>query len=78
MEFATKFQDTDDAWTELVIYALKDSIYLSNVPTSDRKNIEQRIKAYLARLKWRSQGFYEVFNTFDPIFQKGKKTISEP
>ena len=78
MDFAAKFQNTDDAWTQLVIYALKDSIYLSNVPSVDRKNIEQRIKAYLARLKWRSQGFYEVFNTFDPIFQKGREVFTKP
>ena len=70
-EFATKYQNTEEAWNELVTYATKDSIYLSKVPAVDRKNIEQRIKAYLARLKWRSQGFYEVYNTFDPIFKKG-------
>jgi carboxyl-terminal processing protease len=77
-DFAARYQNTQDAWKELVNYAEKDSIYLENVPAVDKKNIEQRIKAYLARLKWRSQGFYEVFNTFDPIFQKGKETISEP
>jgi carboxyl-terminal processing protease len=76
-EFAAKYQNTQDAWNQLVSYALKDSIYLTKVPQTDRKNIEQRIKAYLARLKWRSQGFYEVFNTFDPIFQKGKEAIKQ-
>ncbi|HUC83234.1 MAG TPA: S41 family peptidase [Flavisolibacter sp.] len=72
-EFATKYQNTQDAWKELVNYAQKDSIYLENIPAVDKGNIENRIKAYLARLKWRTQGFYEVFNTFDPIFQKGKE-----
>ena len=77
MEFASKYQNTEDAWAQLVTYALKDSIYLSLIPDGDRKNIEQRIKAYLARLKWRSQGFYEVYNTFDPIFQKGKEAAKK-
>ncbi|RYZ27530.1 MAG: carboxyl-terminal protease, partial [Chitinophagaceae bacterium] len=77
MDFAAKYQNTEDAWRQLVNYALKDSIYLSKIPQVDRKNIEQRIKAYLARLKWRSQGFYEVFNTFDPIFQKGKEVAKK-
>jgi carboxyl-terminal processing protease len=76
-DFAARFQNTQDAWQALVKYAVKDSIFLENVPAVDKKNIEQRIKAYLARLKWRSQGFYEVFNTFDPIFQKGKETITK-
>ncbi|HYO23221.1 MAG TPA: S41 family peptidase [Flavisolibacter sp.] len=74
-EFAAKYQNTQSAWNSLVSYALKDSIYLEKIPQSDRKNIEERIKAYLARLRWRSQGFYEVYNTFDPIFKKGKEAI---
>ena len=75
-EFATKFQNTEDAWKELVTYALRDSIYLQKVPASDRRAIEERIKAFLARLKWRSQGFYEVYNLYDPIFQKAKEVVN--
>jgi carboxyl-terminal processing protease len=74
-DFAARFQNTKDAWDQLVVYALGDSIYLSKVPAADKTNIEQRIKAYLARLKWRTQGFYEVYNMYDPIFQKGKEVI---
>jgi len=69
-EFAQKFQDASDAWKQLEAYALKDSIYLSAIPQSDKKDIEERIKAYLARLKWRNEGFYEVYNLYDPVFQK--------
>ncbi|HEY0040688.1 MAG TPA: carboxyl-terminal protease, partial [Flavisolibacter sp.] len=76
-EFAAKYQNTAEAWSELVAYALKDSIYLSKIPQVDKTNIEQRIKAYLARLKWRNQGFFEVYNTFDPIFKKGKEVIKK-
>ncbi|WP_240410039.1 S41 family peptidase [Flavisolibacter nicotianae] len=72
-DLATHFQNTEDAWKQLVVFALKDSIYLNKVPASDRENIEERIKAYIARLKWRSQGFYEVYNLYDPIFKKGKQ-----
>ncbi len=75
-EFATKFQNTEEAWNQLVAFALKDSIHLSKVPALDRQNIEERIKAYLARLKWRTQGFYEVYNLYDPIFQKAKEVIN--
>jgi len=75
-ELATKFQNTEDAWKQLVVFALKDSIYLSKVPALDKENIEERIKAFIARLKWRSQGFYEVYNLYDPIFQKAKQVIN--
>lgn len=75
-EFAQNFQRTEDAWKGLVAYALKDSIYLNKIPAPDRRNIEERLKAFLARLRWRSQGFYEVYNLYDPIFQKAKEVIS--
>lgn len=74
-DFAAKFQNTGDAWNSLVQHALQDSIYLSKVPAADKKNIEQRIKAYLARLKWRTQGFYEVYNLYDPVFLKAKEVM---
>lgn len=74
-EFASTYQNTEDAWKQLVGFALKDSIYLSKVPAKDRRNIEERIKAYLARLKWRTQGFYEVYNLYDPIFLKAEEVI---
>jgi carboxyl-terminal processing protease len=74
-EFAANYRNTQDAWNQLVTYALKDSIYLSKIPQSDRQRIEERIKAYLARLKWRAQGFYEVYNYYDPIFRKGKEVM---
>lgn len=75
-EFATNFQHEEDAWNLLTAYALKDSIYLNKVPSLDKANIQQRIKAYLARLKWRTQGFYEVYNMYDDIFQKAKEVIA--
>ncbi|NTS43443.1 S41 family peptidase [Flavisolibacter sp. BT320] len=75
-DFATQFRNTDHAWNELVAFALRDSIYLAKTPPSDRQAIEERIKAFLARLKWRTQGFYEVYNLYDPIFQKAKEVIN--
>lgn len=75
-DFATRFRDTEDAWNKLVKFALRDSIFLAKTPASDRQAIEERIKAFLARLKWRTQGFYEVYNLYDPIFQKAKEVIN--
>ncbi len=77
MEFAARFQSSDEAWHDLEQYALKDSIFLNKIPATDKKNIEQRIKAYLARLKWRTEGFYEVYNSFDPIFLKALEAVKK-
>lgn len=71
-QFAAQYQNTGDAWKQLVVYAKKDSINLSKVPAADRKEVEDRIKAYLARLRWRTQGFYEVANTMDKVLLQAK------
>jgi len=76
-ELANKYQKTDEAWAELVKYAEKDSIKLEKVPAADKKNVQQRIKAYLARLKWRTQGYYEVYNLYDPIVAKAKEILAK-
>jgi carboxyl-terminal processing protease len=66
-DFATRYQNTTDAWQKLVEFAAKDTINLKNVPVYDKKEIQDRIKAYLARFKWRTQGFYQVSNANDKI-----------
>lgn len=75
-QFAARFQNTEDAWQQLVAYALKDSINLKKIPAQDKTNIQHQIKAYLARLKWRTEGFYEVYNLYDPAVQKAEALIN--
>ena len=69
-QFATNYKSTDQAWKELVAYAARDSIFLQKVPAKERVSIENWIKAYLARFKWRTQGFYEVLNRNDELVRK--------
>jgi len=76
-ELAGRFQDVSDAWNQLVGYAMKDSINLTKVPEIDKRNIQNRIKAYLARLKWRTQGYYEVYNVYDPMVKKAEETLAK-
>lgn len=76
-QFAAQYKNTDDAWKQLVQFAKKDSIDLSKVPAKDRKEVEDRIKSYLARFRWRTQGFYEVSNALDTIVQIAKKELQK-
>jgi carboxyl-terminal processing protease len=76
-ELAGKYQDMSESWNQLVVYALKDSIYLNRIPESDKKSIQERMKAYMARLKWRMQGYYEVYNQYDPVVIKAREVLSK-
>jgi carboxyl-terminal processing protease len=66
-DFAARYQNSADAWEKLVAFAAKDTVNLKNIPPDDKKEIQDRIKAYLARFKWRTQGFYQVSNSNDKI-----------
>lgn len=74
-DFAARYENSPEVWSTLVAYAAKDSINLTKIPVKDRKEIEDRIKAYLARFRWRTQGFYEVSNADDPIVTKAIQTL---
>jgi len=74
-DFTSHYNGENEVWNQLVSYAAKDSIKLNNVSGNDKLNIENQIKAYLARLKWRSQGYYQVSNSFDPAIQKALEVL---
>jgi carboxyl-terminal processing protease len=76
-DFASRYQNSEDAWNRLVNYALKDSIRLQNIPEKDKINIQDQIKAYIARLKWRTQGYYQVFNNYDPAVIKAREVLEK-
>jgi carboxyl-terminal processing protease len=76
-DMAKGYQNTADAWNKLVNFAQQDSINLAKIPEEDKKRIQQRIRAYLAKLKWRTQGFYEMYNTDDPIVLKAKQVLAQ-
>ncbi|TMI94027.1 MAG: S41 family peptidase [Bacteroidetes bacterium] len=75
-DFAQRFTGINDAWNQLVNYAMKDTIFLKNLPSQDQQGIRQRLKAYLARYKWRNEGFYEVLNMNDAVMKEALEVIS--
>ena len=75
-ELSRNYTDMSEPWEQLVLFALKDSIYLDRIPERDKQNIKERMKAYMARLKWRSQGYYEVYNQVDPMIKRAKEVLA--
>jgi len=75
-DFANRYRNTSDAWQQLVNYAMKDSINLSKIPPLEKMEVQNRMKAYLARFRWRTQGFYEVSGSTDKVIQKAKEVLN--
>jgi carboxyl-terminal processing protease len=76
-DFVSKYNNLEDAWKTLVVFAAKDTIDLKNISAPDKDYLKKRIKALLARYQWRSEGYYEVMNSFDPGVKKAIEELSK-
>jgi carboxyl-terminal processing protease len=62
-------------WKGMVNYTAKDSLNLKEVDGKEKELVQQRLKALLARYKWRASGFYQVLNGNDPVVKKALEEI---
>ena len=74
-DFYAGFNNDAILWSNLVEYARKDSIDLSGLNSEDRAQVEIRVKALLARMLWRSQGYFYVMNQIDPVLKKAMELL---
>ena len=74
-DFIAGFHQEEPLWNSLVTYAAHDSIDLHNIGAKDKEVLGHRIKAMLARQIWRTEGFYEVSNAYDPVVNKAKDVL---
>jgi carboxyl-terminal processing protease len=76
IDFAQRFTGINDIWNQLVNYAKRDTIYLKNIPERDQEGIKEKLKAYLARYKWRNEGFYEILNMKDAAIRRALEVLN--
>jgi len=74
-DFVAGFHGDDQLWNSLIAYAAKDTIDLRNVPPKDKEVLQHRLKALMARQIWRTEGYYEVSNAYDPVVNKALETL---
>jgi len=74
-DFISGYHDEDRLWTALVSFADKDTINLRAIPTKDKTVLQHRIKALMARQIWRTEGYYEVSNAYDPAVARALDTV---
>ena len=74
--FAANYNNIEDAWKALLAFAIKENKELKNISTASKDYLQKRIKAQLARFQWRTEGYYEVMNSFDPFVKKALEEIA--
>ena len=76
-DFGSNFSLTEEDWKQFQLLAKKDSIELSNINPSDKKELITQIKSSLARQIWHNQGFYEMMNKEDRSVLKAIELLSK-
>lgn len=76
-DFIAGFHDDEKVWNALTAFAAKDTIDLRSVTVKDKTALQHRIKALLARQIWRTEGYFEVSNAYDPAFNTALELIKK-
>lgn len=69
-DFVATFSISENDWKSLDVLAKKDSANINAISGKEKEEMLLRMKASVARQLWRSEGFYEVYNTNDKAIQK--------
>lgn len=70
VDFAKRYTQSGEALDALVRFTARDSVNLQSISARDRAEVEQRIKVWIARQIWRTEGYFEVNNLYDPVVKK--------
>jgi carboxyl-terminal processing protease len=76
-DFIKNFNTDSEMWQQLVKYTAQDTVNLKSVPETDKESLEKRLKANMARFKWRNEGYYEVLNTDDAVIKKALEVLEK-
>jgi carboxyl-terminal processing protease len=68
-DFNKQFK-AEKLWEPLLLFSKKDEVDISEITAGYKPVFLQRLKANLARQIWRSEGFFEVWNSTDPVVKR--------
>ena len=76
-DYEQHFVNLDNMWNLFADYALSDSVDVRAVSPKQKETLKERLKAYLARFKWRNYGFYQVLNHDDPVVVRALQELKK-
>ncbi len=77
-DFSRRYVPGEPVWKSLADFYRNNDIILAVLPEEDRREIDKRIKAWMARQIWGMPGFYEVNNVYDLTVQRALQLNGDP
>lgn len=75
--FANAYTMNPADWDIMVRVAARDSITVSNLNANNKDYLQRMIRASIARLLWRSQGYFEVYSRTDRSVQAALEMLKK-
>jgi carboxyl-terminal processing protease len=75
--YASGFQVDDALVDELVSFAKSDSVQIGTLETGSRNILRDALKRLIARQIWRTEGYFTVANTDDPMVSRAKEEMAK-
>jgi len=69
--------NAEELWQPILTFAKKDTVDISQIASGYKPVFLQRLKANLARQIWRTEGFYEVWNSTDPAVKRAEAEMKK-
>ena len=76
-QYVRGFASGDQMWNDFVNFSAKEGIDLNKISAKDKASLQKRLKASLARFKWRNNGFYQVMNSDDAVVTKAIEVLGK-
>ena len=74
-DYNQQFNKADEIWQGFLNDGQADSVDYTKLSASEKALLQLRLKALLARYRWRNSGFYQVLNSNDPAIKKTLELI---
>ncbi|MEP7374042.1 MAG: S41 family peptidase [Chitinophagaceae bacterium] len=76
-DYVNRFGQLNEMWDQFVNYAKKDSVNLDSVTTKQKESLQKNLEAYLARFRWRNDGYFQVLNNDDAVVKKALEEMKK-
>jgi len=76
-DYVQRFDQSKVMWDQFVNYVKKDSVILDSLTAQQKESLQKRLEAFLARFKWRTDGFYQVMNNDDTVVKKALEELKK-
>lgn len=76
-EFNRGYQVTETMISKMLLFAREQHADVQQLSPQAKIHVQNRIKAMIARLKWSENGYFEVLNNGDQLFQKAVDILNQ-